>query len=134
MKRPKAIPERLGGRERELIDAIFALGNQATAEEVRARLKDPPGDSSVRVMLARLEKKGFLKHRQEGLRYVYSATASPAAAKRTAFQRYVQTFFGGSRQEMLTALIKEESPWTDEELDALQAQIDRVRKERKGQS
>ena len=132
MKRPKATPERLGGRERELIDAIFALGNQATAEEVRARLKDPPGDSSVRVMLARLEKKGFLKHRQEGLHYVYSATASPTAAKRTALQRYVQTFFGGSRQEMLTALITE-SPWTHEEIEALQAEIDRVR-ERKGQS
>jgi BlaI family penicillinase repressor len=131
MKRPKATPERLGGREREIVDAIFALGNRATAEEIRARLKDPPGDSSVRVMLARLEKKGFLKHQQEGLRYVYSATVSPAAAKRTAFQRYVQTFFGGSRHEMLTTLIKE-SPWTDEELDALQAQIDRVRRERKG--
>lgn len=133
MKRPKATPERLGGRERELIDAIFALRNQATAEEVRARLKDPPSESSVRVMLARLEKKGFLKHRQEGLRYVYSATASPAAAKRTALKRYMQTFFGGSRQEMLTALIKE-SPLTDEEFDALQAEIDRSRKERKGQS
>ena len=132
MKRPKAPSERLGGRERELIDAIFALGNQATAEEIRARLKDPPGDSSVRVMLARLEKKGFLKHRREGLRFVYSATASPTAAKRTAFRRYVQTFFGGSRQDMLMALIKE-SAWTPEELDALQAEIDRVR-ERKGQS
>jgi predicted transcriptional regulator len=133
MKRPKATTERLGGREREIVDTIFALGNRATAEEIRARLKDPPGDSSVRVMLARLEKKGFLKHQQEGLRYVYSATASPTAAKRTAFQRYVQTFFGGSRQEMLTTLIQE-SPWTDDELDALQAQIDRVRRERKGRS
>ena len=94
---------------------------------------NPPGDSSVRVMLARLEKKGFLKHQQEGLRYVYSATASPTAAKRTALQRYLQTFFGGSRQEMLTALITE-SPWTDDEFDALKAEIDRVRNERKKQS
>ena len=133
MKKPKAIPEKLGGREREIIDTIFALGNRASAEEIRARLIDPPGDSSVRVMLARLEKKGFLKHQQEGLRYVYSATASPTAAKRTALQRYLQTFFGGSRQEMLTALITE-SPWTDDEFDALKAEIDRVRNERKKQS
>ena len=68
MKTPKAIPERLGARERELLDTIFALGNRASAEEIRARLSNPPGDSSVRVMLARLEKKGFLKHRQEGVR------------------------------------------------------------------
>ena len=138
MKKAKAAPERLGGREREMIDAIFALGNRATAEEVRARLTNPPGDSSVRVMLARLEKKGFLKHQQEGVRYVYSATASPTAAKRTALQRYLQTFFGGSRREMLTALITE-SAWTDDEFDALKAQIDqarldRVRNERKKQS
>src|SRR5580698_7807822 len=132
MKRPKATPERLGGREREIVDAIFALGNRATAEEIRARLKDPPGDSSVRVMLARLEKKGFLKHRQEGLRYVYSATASPTTAKRTALQRYLRTFFGGSRQEMLTALITE-SRLSDDEFDALKAEIDRVRNERRKQ-
>jgi BlaI family transcriptional regulator, penicillinase repressor len=129
MKRPNPTPDRLGGREREMIDTIFALGNRATAEEIRARLSNPPGDSSVRVMLARLEKKGFLKHQQEGVRYVYSATASPTAAKRTALQRYLQTFFGGSRHEMLTALIAE-SPWTEEEFDALKAEIDRVRNER----
>jgi predicted transcriptional regulator len=133
MTQPKAVPERLGARERELIDTIFALGNRASAEEIRAQLVDPPGDSSVRVMLARLEKKGFVKHRRDGLRYLYSATASPTVAKRTALQRYLQTFFGGSRQEMLTALITE-SPWTDDEFDALTAEIDRVRNERKRQS
>ena len=133
MKKPKTVPERLGARERELVDTIFALGNRASAEEIRARLVNPPGDSSVRVMLARLEKKGFVKHQRQGLRYVYSATASPTAAKRTALQRYLQTFFGGSRQEMLTALISE-SRLSDDEFDALKAEIDRVRNERKKQS
>src|SRR5438067_31616 len=123
MKKPKAIPEKLGGREREIIDTIFALGNRASAEEIRARLIDPPGDSSVRVMLARLEKKGFLKHEQEGLRYVYSATASPAVAKRTALQRYLQTFFGGSLMQMMTALVVEES-WSNDDLDALKVEIE----------
>jgi predicted transcriptional regulator len=120
-------------REREIMDAIFALGNRASAEEIRARLTDPPGDSSVRVMLARLEKKGCLKHQQDGMRYVYSATTSPALAKRTALQQYLQTFFGGSLRQMMTALVSEAS-WTDEELDALKAEIERVRRERKQQS
>ena len=115
------------------MNAVFALGNRASAEEIRARLVDPPGDSSVRVMLARLEKKGCVKHYQDGLRYVYSATISPAAAKRTALQQYVQTFFGGSPRRMMTALVAESS-WTDDELDALKQEIDRVRKERKQQS
>ena len=120
-------------REREIMNAVFALGNRASAEEIRARLTDPPGDSSVRVMLARLEKKGCLKHRQDGVRYVYSATVAPAVAKRTALQQYVQTFFGGSLGRMMTALVGE-AGWTDEELEELRAEIDRVRKERKGQS
>jgi BlaI family penicillinase repressor len=124
------LPEPLTRREREIMNAVFALGNRASAEDIRARLTDPPGDSSVRVMLARLEKKGCLKHQQEGLRYIYSATISPAVAKRTALQQYLQTFFGGSLKRMMTALVTEAS-WTDDELDALKVEIDRVRNERK---
>ncbi len=120
-------------REREIMNALFALGNRATAEALRARLVDPPSDSSVRVMLARLEKKGYLRHQQDGLRYVYSATTSPAAAKRSALQQYLQTFFGGSLKQMMTALVAD-GAWTDEDLDSLRAEIDRVRKERKQRS
>jgi predicted transcriptional regulator len=129
---PRTAPDRLTRREREIMNAVFSLGNRASAEEIRARLANPPGDSSVRVMLARLEKKGHLKHQQDGVRFLYSATTSPAVAKRTALQQYVQTFFGGSLRQMMTALVSESS-WTDEELDALRSEIDRVRKERKNQ-
>ena len=122
--------ERLSRREREILNAVFALGNRASVEDIRARLAAPPGDSSVRVMLARLERKGVLRHQQDGLRYIYSATISPAAAKRTALQQYLQTFFGGSLKQMMTALVREGS-WDDEDLAALRSEIDRVRKERK---
>jgi predicted transcriptional regulator len=131
MPKPKA--QTLTRREREILNAVFALGNRASAEEIRARLTDPPSDSSVRVMLTRLEKKGVLKHQQDGLRYLYSATTSPAVAKRNALQQYLQTFFGGSLRHMMTALVAESS-WTDDELDALKNEIERVRKERKQQS
>jgi len=112
------------------MNAVFALGNRASAEEIRGRLADPPGDSSVRVMLARLEKKGLVKHREEGLRYLYSATISPASAKRSALQQILETFFSGSLRKMTTALVADGS-WTDADLDALQAEIDRIRKERR---
>src|SRR2546429_8405724 len=105
------------------MNAVFALGNRASAEEIRARLTSPPGDSSVRVMLARLEKKGVLKHQQDGLRYIYSATISQAAAKRTALEQYVKTFFGGSLRHMMTALVTQ-APWADDELEALKDEID----------
>jgi predicted transcriptional regulator len=119
-------------REREIMNAVFALGNRASADEIRARLTNPPTDSAVRVMLARLEKKGCLKHQQDGPRYLYSATISPAVAKRTALKHYLQTFFGGSLRQMMTALVADAS-WTEDDLDALKAEIDRVRIERQKQ-
>jgi predicted transcriptional regulator len=122
--------ETLTRREREIMNAIFALGNHASAEDIRTRLIDPPSYSAVRAMLARLEAKGHVRHSEEGLRYVYAATTSPTAAKRAALQRYQRVFFGGSRGEMLTTLLRQEK-WTDEELDALQQEIERVRRERK---
>jgi BlaI family penicillinase repressor len=133
MTMPTRASERLTRREREIMNAVFALGNRASAEEIRARLTSPPSDSSVRVMLARLEKKGYLKHQQDGLRYLYSATVSRAVARRTALHQYLQTFFGGSLQQMMTALVSDAS-WSDDDLDALTVEIDRVRKERKPQS
>ncbi len=123
-------PDHLTRREREIVNALFALGNRGSAEDIRARLTDPPTDSSVRVMLARLEKKGVLKHQADGLKYLYSVTTSPAVAKKTALQQYLKTFFGGSLTRMMAALVAESS-FSESELDALKAEIDRVRKERK---
>src|SRR5206468_2412743 len=110
-------------REREIMNAVFALGNRASAEAIRQRLTNSPSDSSVRVMLTRLEKKGYLKHEKDGVRYLYSATLSPTTAKRKALQQYVHTFFGGSWRQMMTALVTEAS-WTDEDLAALRLEID----------
>jgi predicted transcriptional regulator len=126
---PKLGPDQLTRREREIMNAVFALGNRASVEDVRARLTDPPSYSSVRVMLTRLEKKGYLRHTEEGLRYIYSATTSPAVAKKTALQQYLHTFFGGSLAQMVTALVRQGS-WTEEELDDLRAEIERARKEK----
>jgi len=122
-------PRHLTRREREILHAIFALNNRASAEQIRAQLIDPPSDSSVRVMLTRLEEKGLVRHASEGLRFVYSATTSPAAAKRTALRQLVQTFFGGSFAQTVAALVREGS-WSDEELDALRSEVERVRNER----
>src|SRR5262245_25121717 len=130
MSHPMPRPEHLTRREREIANEIFALATKASADEISSPLQTPPTDSSVRVMLARLEKKGVLKHQQDGLRYLYSATTPHAVAKKTALQQYLQTFFGGSLTQMMTSLVSEGS-WSDDELQALKAEIDRVRKERK---
>src|SRR5688572_26487323 len=127
---PAPRPEKLSRREREIMDVLFAIGEHASAEDIRERLSDPPSYSAVRAMLAKLEAKGHIRHREEGLKYVYSPVTSRAAARRTALQQLVRVFFGGSRSETAAALLTQED-WSDSELDALSGEIERVRKERK---
>jgi predicted transcriptional regulator len=121
--------EKLSRREREIMHALHALGDRATAEEIRQRLSDPPSYSAARAMLVKLERKGFVRHHEEGLRYVYVPTASRGVAQRKALRQMVKVFFGGSPGQTATALLKQER-WTTEELDALQAEIERVRNSR----
>ena len=128
---PTPSHDKLTRREREIIHAIFALGNRAAAEDIRVQLSNPPGYSAVRAMLVRLEAKGYIRHDVDGTRYIYSATTSPAAAKRAALQQYLRVFFGGSPGALMTTLLRQEQ-WTDEELDALRAEIDRARREGNG--
>ena len=122
--------EKLTRREREIMDVLFALGDRGSAEEVRERLSDPPSYSAVRAMLVKLEAKGFVRHREEGLRYIYTPTKSRSSAQRTALHKLVRVFFGGSPGQTAAALLKQET-WTDEELDALRAEIELVRKDRR---
>lgn len=122
--------EKLSRREREILDVLFALGDSASAEDIRARLSDPPTYSAVRAMLVKLEAKGVIRHRAEGLRYVYFPTASRAAAQKNAVSRLMSVFFGGSASEAAAALLKQET-WTDDELEKLRSEIDRVRKSRR---
>lgn len=112
------------------MDALVALGDSGSAEDIRRRLTDPPTYSAVRAMLVKLEAKGFIRHRAEGLRYVYSPTTPRAIAQKTAIGHLMRVFFGGSRSQTVSALLKQED-WTDEELEALRAEIERVRKSRR---
>jgi predicted transcriptional regulator len=122
--------DKLSRREREIMDVLYALGNNASAEDIRARLTDPPSYSAVRAMLVKLEAKGVIKHRAEGLRYVYFPVTSRTAAQKKAVSQLMRVFFGGSASEAATALIKQEK-WTDEELYALRGEIDRARRNRR---
>jgi BlaI family transcriptional regulator, penicillinase repressor len=121
---------KLSRREREIMDVLYALGDTATAEEIRERLSDPPSYSAARAMLAKLEAKGVIRHRTEGQRYVYSPVTSRTAAQKKAVSQLMRVFFGGSASDAAAALLKQES-WSDAELDALRDQIDHVRRNRR---
>jgi BlaI family transcriptional regulator, penicillinase repressor len=94
----------LGARERQIMDAIHQVG-EASVAEVLAKLSDPPTYSAVRTMIRLLEKKGFLRHRQVGMKYVYRPAQSPEVAKRSALRHLLQTFFAGSATDAVAAIL-----------------------------
>ena len=98
-------PTDLGRRERQIMDVVFRLG-RASVKDVLAGLAEPPTYSTVRAMLGKLEKKGYLSHVEEGPRYIYLSEVSKEEARRTAVENLVQTFFDGSVERAALALVK----------------------------
>jgi predicted transcriptional regulator len=124
--------DHLSRRERQIMDAVHALG-RATAAEVRERIPDPPGYSSVRKLMTVLEAKGHLAHELDGQTYVYSAIEKRESAGRSALDRLLTTFFGNSAEEAVAALLDMRADeLTPEELERMSAMLnDARRKERK---
>ena len=109
----------LGRRERQIMDAVYRLG-RATAAEVLADLPDPPSYSAVRGMLRLLEDKGYLRHEQDGPRYVYLPTAERDQVRQGALDHLVRTFFDNSRESAVAALLDlGDRPLTDDEYERL---------------
>jgi predicted transcriptional regulator len=121
----------LGARERQILDAIYRLG-EASVAEVLADLPDPPSYSAVRTMIRVLEKKGLLRHRQVGIRYVYRPSHPRESAARSALSHVMQTFFGGSATDAVAAILDvSASKMTDDDLRRLEQLIDQARREGK---
>ena len=124
-----AIHIELGRRERQIIDVIYRLG-RASVSEVRDNLPDPPSYSAVRAMLGFLEDKGYLRHEQEGLRYVYLPTIDARRASHSALQHMVKTFFNGSAAQAAAALIEmNDKKLSPQEINRLSALIKKARQE-----
>ena len=94
----------LSRRERQIMDALYQL-NEATVGEVMDLMPDPPSYSAVRATLRVLEEKGHVKHKQDGPRYLYLPTVSRDKAQSTALRHMVGTFFGGSVEQAVMALL-----------------------------
>jgi predicted transcriptional regulator len=118
----------LSRRERQIMDAIYKLG-QATAAEVLERMPEPPSYSAVRAMLRLLEEKGYLKHQQDGQRYVFIPTLARDKARKSALNQMLQTFFDGSTEEAVATLLDmSRAKLSQEELDRLSNLIEDARK------
>ena len=117
----------LSRRERQIIDILYARG-RATAAEVQHALPEPPSYSAVRAMLRILEEKGHVRHAHDGPRYVYAPTVGRDNAQRSALHHMLKTFFDGSAEQAISALLDESSTkLSDAELDRLARLIDQAR-------
>lgn len=123
--------DRLSRRERQIMDIVYARG-EASAADVLADMPDPPSRTAVRTLLRILEEKGHLRHRQEGLAYVYQPSRPRRSAGRSALRRVLQTFFDGSLEKAVAVHLGDsEAALSQDELDRLAELIDQARKKRK---
>jgi predicted transcriptional regulator len=97
-------PKNLSRRERQIMDIIYEL-QEAAVNQVLERLPYPPSYSAVRALLRVLEQKGHLAHRQDGPRYIYTPTWPKERARRSALKHLLQTFFDGSTEDAVAALL-----------------------------
>ena len=122
--------DRLAPREREVLELLLALGD-ATAVDLQKALDGQVANSTVRKMLERLEAKGLVTFRRDGVRYVYRATVTRKRARRQALDKVIRVFFGGSPgQAALAALSKGDAELSDDELDELEKIIHEARSNR----
>ena len=118
----------LSRRERQILDILYQRG-QATAADVQNALPEPPSYSAVRALLRILEDKGHVRHEQDGPRYVYVPTVARENAKRSALRHVLRTFFDGSAEQAISALLDESSTkLSPAELDRLARLIEEARR------
>jgi BlaI family penicillinase repressor len=117
----------LSRRERQIMDILYRQG-RATAAEVMDALSGSPNYSTVRTQLRVLEEKGHVRHEEHGLRYVYSPAVPRRAARKSALRHLVETFFDGSAENAVAALLGGEGArLSDEELQRIAELVDKSR-------
>ena len=118
----------LSRRERQIMDILYRRG-RATAAEVREDLPGHPADSTVRTQLRVLEAKGHVRHEDDGVRFSYTAVLTRHAARKTALRHVIETFFDGSVERVVGALLGGEGARvSDEELKRIADMVSRARK------
>lgn len=117
--------EELGARERQIMEGVYRLG-RASVRDVLNELPDAPHYSTVRTMLNNLEKKGLLRHVEEGRRYVYLPTIPRTETQRSTLRRVVRNLFDGSTSRAMAALLDLDSNLSEGEVEDLRAHIERL--------
>ncbi len=121
----------LSRRERQIMDILYQLG-RATAAEVGRALPGEPSDSTVRTQLRVLESKGHIRHEDDGQRYVYLPVVPRRVVRKSALKHVVNTFFDGSIEKVVAALLGPDgSRLSDEELERIAGIVAKAKAEEK---
>jgi predicted transcriptional regulator len=129
---PKITQGALSRRERQILEILYRRGNASAADVRDAMGDDAPSYSAVRTLLGVLEEKGHIRHKAEGLKYVYAPVVTRDKARRSAVKHMLDTYFSGSPEEIMAALLDVSSTkLTRQELDRMADMIDKARKEGK---
>src|SRR5690349_4930606 len=119
----------LSRRERQIMDVLYQRG-RASASEIQAAIPEPPTYSAVRAKLRVLEEKGHIRHEEESLRYVYLPVVARDSARRSALRHMVSTFFGGSVEDTVAALLDLSSAkLTEQDLDRISKLVEQAKQE-----
>jgi predicted transcriptional regulator len=122
-----SVDQSLTRRERHIMSILYRRG-RATAGEVRADLSGRPSDSTVRTQLRVLEQKGHVRHEEIGLRFVYMPAVPRHAARKSALRHVIDTFFDGSAEKVVAAVLGGEAArLSEDELDRIADLVDRAR-------
>jgi predicted transcriptional regulator len=125
----KLLHTALSRRERQIMDVLYKAG-RATAADILRALPGEPSDSTVRTQLRVLEAKGHVRHEEEGLRYVYMPVVPRRVVRRSALKHVVDTFFDGSAEKVVAALLGPDgSRLSDDELDRIADLVAKAREE-----
>ena len=87
------------------MDILHRRG-EATVAEIMAELPDPPTYSAVRSVLRILREKELIHHKEDGPRYVYYPAQETETAREKALAHVVSTYFAGSPEQAVTALLR----------------------------
>ena len=119
----------LSRRERQIMDILYQLG-RATAADLMKALPGEPSDSTVRTQLRVLEHKGHVRHEEEGAKYVYSPVVSRRVVRKSALKHVMNTFFDGSAEKVVAALLGPDGGrLSEEELNRIAYLVARARAE-----
>lgn len=117
----------LGETEMEILKHVWELG-EASVSDVRGKMLEyrDVAYTTVMTIMKNLADKKYLKYREEGRSYIYSAAIDPKDVRFNLIDRLVDKVFEGSAKDLVQTLVQSEN-LTDEERREIKIMIEKLK-------